>query len=838
MEHEVNARFVENIVNEYNNYFFSVKNGLQITSKNFKEIERINLLEFFDSDEKLFIIGKGRESDKDKGVKKVPKFIIWDLHDTGEYIELNEFPITETNIKDIYTRLAITSGNVLRIENNGKVSSVLKKVEIEIKKKKLNKVDKVPDLNVFGIGPNGKEDKNHTIYYDKKTNFKQIVNDREPWLPGGYERTSYCHYHDKKGKETETLQLIVGRLTVQIWHQINDDSKNKDELPNKGEAFLDYIWSNRIPVKQEENQTRLRIEKFVYRSNDGSNSKIEDFYLKVYWYERKDDKENTNEEGDAKKKKHEITKEEAKEIDEIEENLKEIDDDSDISEMKKEKRKQNIISEKVKRQEKVIQGKDIEKFHTVRHACKAFEHIRKRYKSKSDADNYKYERHVPSNKTWPGKRLLKDDDFDFDKREDELPDNNMELAIYYCRGLKDTIIVAYLLEYYSRNPTNCVGWLCTVSAIPLLFKYNYDDFARKLLDQDHLLSQDPDENILIESYNCDTKFRALTLYIKKQKKKHTFSEILKRFSSILIPQPRQIKQSETNKLSPFSKMILYENNDDIYDNPAIEAVIDFHWWKTKFFLFILLRDPKNTEIRESTYSGVAKDPSTNGTLYYINLKPDPKSSNDNPFSTYYTAIEATYFWMSGNWIQRDKFDNWAVGAFTLIATGTKGKRKLLRYQANYIATFEAFHVRFSDSELEYEPKHTYYSNFEETSNIMMNIFRERNYDNHSLLTYNNNIKKIIENYINLIKDINHDLKDLIERVKDKNSIEEIEKIGNTKNDMNYALDENKRSGSERVAYEFRTKRTSAIDIDNKIFHIFPISCSKCLLMDFALLKDE
>ncbi|PKB96952.1 hypothetical protein RhiirA5_367606, partial [Rhizophagus irregularis] len=45
-------------------------------------------------------------------------------------------------------------------------------------------------------------------------------------------------------------------------------------------------------------------------------------------------------------------------------------------------------------------------------------------------------RHVPSNKLWPGKKFLKDDDLAFFKREDELkkPKNNMELAIYYCRG--------------------------------------------------------------------------------------------------------------------------------------------------------------------------------------------------------------------------------------------------------------------------------------------------------------------------------------------------------------------------------------------------------------------
>ncbi|PKY54214.1 hypothetical protein RhiirA4_411470, partial [Rhizophagus irregularis] len=45
-------------------------------------------------------------------------------------------------------------------------------------------------------------------------------------------------------------------------------------------------------------------------------------------------------------------------------------------------------------------------------------------------------RHVPSNKSWPGKNFLKDDDFDFGKKDQQLkkPENNMELAIYYCRG--------------------------------------------------------------------------------------------------------------------------------------------------------------------------------------------------------------------------------------------------------------------------------------------------------------------------------------------------------------------------------------------------------------------
>ncbi len=51
---------------------------------------------------------------------------------------------------------------------------------------------------------------------------------------------------------------------------------------------------------------------------------------------------------------------------------------------------------------------------------------------------------------------------------------NRNTFIYSGRERKDTIIVAYLLEYYSEHATDCAGWMSTVSrALPLLFKYNY-----------------------------------------------------------------------------------------------------------------------------------------------------------------------------------------------------------------------------------------------------------------------------------------------------------------------------------------------------------------------------
>ena len=85
--------------------------------------------------------------------------------------------------------------------------------------------------------------------------------------------------------------------------------------------------------------------------------------------------------------------------------------------------------------------------------------------------------------------------------------------------------------------------------------------------------------------------------------------------------------------------------------------------------FVLLRNPKNIKTKGSTYSGNVTDPSTNETLTNINIKSDfDPTSSDNPFSSFSTAIMAVYFWISGNWVQRDEFDFWVADVFTVIAS--------------------------------------------------------------------------------------------------------------------------------------------------------------------------
>jgi hypothetical protein len=76
--------------------------------------------------------------------------------------------------------------------------------------------------------------------------------------------------------------------------------------------------------------------------------------------------------------------------------------------------------------------------------------------------------------------------------------------------------------------------------------------------------------------------------IPKERKKYNLKKIiLNIFLIIFIPRRYKINRGDMKKLSPFSRMILYENNDDIYDNPATEAVIDFRWRSARNFLFSL-----------------------------------------------------------------------------------------------------------------------------------------------------------------------------------------------------------------------------------------------------------
>ncbi|CAB5359027.1 unnamed protein product [Rhizophagus irregularis] len=59
--------------------------------------------------------------------------------------------------------------------------------------------------------------------------------------------------------------------------------------------------------------------------------------------------------------------------------------------------------------------------------------------------------------------------------------NDLELALKFCQN-EDAVMLAYLLEYYSENSMNHIGWMINVTKIlPELSKHNHAANYAKLL---------------------------------------------------------------------------------------------------------------------------------------------------------------------------------------------------------------------------------------------------------------------------------------------------------------------------------------------------------------------
>ncbi|POG75694.1 hypothetical protein GLOIN_2v948687 [Rhizophagus irregularis DAOM 181602=DAOM 197198] len=105
-------------------------------------------------------------------------------------------------------------------------------------------------------------------------------------------------------------------------------------------------------------------------------------------------------------------------------------------------------------------------------------------------------------------------------------------------------------------------------------------------------------------------------------------------------------------------------------------------------MYILLTESKKTK---DSFNGTTTNP-LNGQELNVKMKAnfDSTDRNDNPFSYYPTAMVATYFWLNGDFVQRDSFDFWAVEVFSLIASIL-----LVTILQNMLITFMAWCIRRS-----------------------------------------------------------------------------------------------------------------------------------------------
>uniref|UniRef100_U9SRN4 Uncharacterized protein n=1 Tax=Rhizophagus irregularis (strain DAOM 181602 / DAOM 197198 / MUCL 43194) TaxID=747089 RepID=U9SRN4_RHIID len=60
---------------------------------------------------------------------------------------------------------------------------------------------------------------------------------------------------------------------------------------------------------------------------------------------------------------------------------------------------------------------------------------------------------------------------------------------------------------------------------------------------------------------------------KNVEQNHRLKIALNIFLFLFIPRWYKISRDKKKLLSPFSRVVRYENNDDMYDNPATEAIL-------------------------------------------------------------------------------------------------------------------------------------------------------------------------------------------------------------------------------------------------------------------------
>ncbi len=89
-----------------------------------------------------------------------------------------------------------------------------------------------------------------------------------------------------------------------------------------------------------------------------------------------------------------------------------------------------------------------------------------------------------------------------------------------------------------------------------------------------------------------------------------------------------------------------------------------------FLVFLLLSNPDVNTIKPKVEDFILLNTSAEQQDTGLKMESvfDPKSNDDNPFASFLTSVQAAYFWINGNWSQRDDFDFWAVEILSLFAS--------------------------------------------------------------------------------------------------------------------------------------------------------------------------
>ncbi|PKC12005.1 hypothetical protein RhiirA5_397165 [Rhizophagus irregularis] len=630
---------------------FLIESGLEIACRKFGDDVKIMFGEFTKGDKELMLIIKEPK-------KKHATVVIWSLFSSAKnHIQYHEGDDNFITIEDHTAFKSYNSrcfGDLLTVDANGKVTSIFEtwssKEEEEDSQSKFYCKLIPEDKNSYMMPKkHAKNHPAHIIYRRKKdpSDEKPLVNNKEPWvIDHNYERVSA--YLD----EEETIQLIVGRTTVQIWQG------------NKDDVFLEYIWSNKTKLRDNDEEDTLNIEEL----DVGERT----FYLKVSWT-CKGIKENATirwpyPDGHVTAIRHAC--EALAHLNYRKYRL--VGHKKNHKFVKLINRISLVIWRFIKKNPVVWKLIDV-RYDVMRNIIIGGSTFLVKYILFGEKDTHL---HIPQIKRWEDDTIyVKEkiveqnvesiqDEYDRQEINDKLTD--LQVAICFCskdrRIDRHVVIVGYLLEYYTNNAVQNIGWLITVSkAIPELYRHKLlDYYAKEIFYKKCFLGMEM-------SYNID--YRDVIPYEieKKRKKKQNFiafspntklvvkethrrfdlkylrekyidiytaiykyifpnpfrkippqirivplyefatSEIVEgqlegqkdnpqsSFSKLfyLIFVPRGYLSQISEKLSPFVKIIRAEKDNNVFNNPTMEAAINYRWVPARnyflrlYVLFIL-----------------------------------------------------------------------------------------------------------------------------------------------------------------------------------------------------------------------------------------------------------
>ncbi|CAG8785370.1 38480_t:CDS:2, partial [Gigaspora margarita] len=164
-------------------------------------------------------------------------------------------------------------------------------------------------------------------------------------------------------------------------------------------------------------------------------------------------------------------------------------------------------------------------------------------------------------------------------------------------ALLDHTMLALLLEYYSNNAVDNIGWMRTVvDIITELFKSSEEkignekvspksnDLLKVFIPITQLIPQDSELDICDIDYNKIVDIRMVPLTDFTTSKR--ISDIRERkptnFLKLLIS-PSQYSSLKEEDYSPFIKLVKTGEREILYENPSMGAVINWMWYCSKFY---------------------------------------------------------------------------------------------------------------------------------------------------------------------------------------------------------------------------------------------------------------